>query len=70
MNDTINISANNPVYIKQNPYVGEDGIYYPYHEYVSEGYISEYRCVLTKDMFVEAYNKWIKGEQKNKDLKR
>lgn len=64
MNDTTNISANNPVYIKQNPYVGEDGIYYPYNEYVPEGYASEYRRILTKEIFIEAYNKWIKGEQK------
>lgn len=53
-----------PVYIKQNPYVGEDGIYVPYEgeEYVPEGCATSYRCVLTKEMFVEAYNKWIKGE--------
>lgn len=46
--------------IKQDPYVGDDGIYVPCEEYVPNGYISAYRCVLTKEMFVEAYNKWIK----------
>lgn len=51
-----------PVYIKQEPYVGDDGIYIPCNEYVLEGYATNYRCVLTKEMFVEAYNKWIKGE--------
>lgn len=50
-----------PVYIKQEPYVGDDGIYIPCDEYVLEGYATSYRCVLTKEMFVEAYNKWIKG---------
>jgi hypothetical protein len=49
-------------YIKQQPYVGDDGIYMPVHEYVPEGTASMYTCVMTKEMFVEAYNKWIKGE--------
>lgn len=48
------------MYIKQDPYVGDDGIYVPCEEYVPEGCVSAYRCVLTKEMFVEAYNKWIK----------
>ena len=47
-------------HIKQHPYVGDDGIYVPCEEYVPEGCSSAYRCVLTKEMFVEAYNKWIK----------
>ena len=47
-------------YIKQTPYVGEDGIYVPCEEYVRKGCSSAYKCVLTKEMFVEAYNKWIK----------
>lgn len=51
-----------PIIIKQEPYVGDDGIYIPCNEYVPEGYETTYRCVLTKEMFVEAYNKWIKGE--------
>ena len=42
-------------YIKQKPYVGNDGIYVPL-----EGCARHYKCILTKEMFVEAYNKWIK----------
>ena len=49
------------VYIKQEPRVTDDGIYMPYQEYVPEGCASNYRLVMTKEMFVEAYNKWIKG---------
>lgn len=30
--------------------------------YVPEGFLSNYRLLMSKDMFVEAYNKWIKGE--------
>lgn len=48
------------VYVKQFPFVDDDGIYIPLEEYVPEGYASNYKCVMTKEMFVEAYNKWIK----------
>jgi hypothetical protein len=47
-------------YIKQEPYVDNYGIYVPTNEYVPEGCASMYRCVMTKEMFVDAYNKWIK----------
>ena len=40
--------------IEQKPYVDDYGIYMP------EKPPYEYRCVMTKDVFVEAYNKWIK----------
>ena len=53
-----------PKYVKQHPYVGDDGIYTPVHEYALEGTESVYRLVMTKEMFVEAYNKWIKEESK------
>lgn len=56
------LSANCPKYIKQEPYVGDDGIYVPCEEYVEEGCLSAYKCVLTKEMFIEAYNKWILGK--------
>lgn len=49
-------------YIPQHPYVGEDGIYVPFEAYVPKGCASAYRCVLPKEMFVEAYNKWIKDK--------
>lgn len=51
-----------PVYIKQHPYVWEDGIYVPCEDYVEEGCVSAYKCILTKEMFVEAYDKWIKDK--------
>ena len=50
------------VYVKQFPFVDDDGIYIPLEEYVPEGCASNYKCVMTKEMFVEAYNKWIKGK--------
>lgn len=58
---------NETVWIKQHPYVGDDGIYEPCKEYVKQGLASAYRLVISKEMFVEAYNKWIKGEENEAD---
>jgi hypothetical protein len=49
------------VYIRKYPYVGEDGIYKPCQEYVPEDCDVAYQMIISKEMFVEAYNKWIKG---------
>lgn len=51
---------NTKIYIKQEPYVGAEGIYVPCQPYVTEGCTSAYNCIITKELFVEAYNKWIK----------
>lgn len=55
----------NDLYIKQEPYVGEDGIYILLKSYVPKGCFGVYKCVMTKEMFVEAYNKWIKNDIKD-----
>ena len=49
-------------YVKQFPFVDDNGIYVPVSEYAPEGYASNYRCIITKELFVEAYNKWIKND--------
>lgn len=49
-------------YIRQEPYINDYGIYVPVDEYVPEGCSSMYQCILTKEMFIEAYNKWIKND--------
>ena len=61
--DYIIAKVASPKYIKQEPYVNDTGIYMPINEYTQEGSCSAYRCVMTKEMFVEAYNKWIKEEK-------
>lgn len=53
-------------YIRQEPYVGDNGIYVPVNEYVPEGTESMYKCVMTRKMFVEAYEKWIKNDSISK----
>ena len=59
----ISLKQQKNVYIQQKPFVGDDGIYVPVNEYVTQGTSTEYRCILTRDMFVEAYNKWIKDAE-------
>ena len=50
-------------YIRQEPYIDEYGMYVPDREYIPEGTAGTYHCVMTKEMFIEAYKKWIKGEE-------
>ena len=47
-------------YIRQKPFVDNHGIYVPEKEYVPEGCEGAYRCIMTREMFIEAYEKWIK----------
>lgn len=46
-------------YYKQNPYVNDKGIYVPVNEHVPIGTASAYRQLIPKEIFVEAYEKWI-----------
>lgn len=46
-------------YIKQEPYIDDEGIWIPVQEYIPEGCVSTYRCLITKELFVEAFNKWL-----------
>lgn len=64
MNEFYIVSEIKPgIYVQQLPYVGDDGIYVPIDEYVLEGYKVTYRMIMSKEMFIEAYSKWIKGEE-------
>lgn len=63
MDNTVKVfSVERPKCIRQEPYVDDEGIWVPCMPYVPEGCASNYKLVMTKEMFVEAYNKWIKGE--------
>ena len=46
-------------YCKQNPYVDDDGIYVPLQDRVKVGTMSAYKNLIPKEIFVEAYEKWI-----------
>lgn len=47
---------------KTEPYISEDGIYVPRHEYVYEGTATEYELFMTKEMFQEAFKEYIVKE--------
>lgn len=47
---------------KAEPYVGEDGIYMPIHEYIYEGTATEYEMVISKELFQKAFKEYIKKE--------
>ena len=51
-------------YIKQEPRIDDKGIWVPCSEYVPEGTESNYKLLISKEMFIEAYHKWIKGEER------
>ena len=61
MKQSFNANREQVNYVKQEPYVGDDGIYVPVEEYAIEGTMSLYRKVIPKELFIEAYNKWIRS---------
>lgn len=58
---SIQIKPINYNYIKQEPYINDTGIWIPTEEYILEDCAASYTCLITKELFVEAYNKWIKN---------
>lgn len=55
---------------RAEPYVAEDGIYMPLHEYIYDGVATEYRLVLTKEIFQEAFKEYIVKEGLNVQSKK
>lgn len=50
----------NPL-IKCNPKVTDDGIYVPVYDYQYDSEKPLYKLLISKEVFIEAYNRWIKG---------
>lgn len=46
-------------YCKQNPYVDDEAIYVPTEEYAPIGRTAYYKKLMSKEIFIEAYEKWI-----------
>jgi len=44
------------------PYVDDDGIYMPVHEYVYEGVPTEYKMLMPKELFQEAFKEYVLKE--------
>ena len=46
-------------WVENKPIVDDNGIYVPVYPYTMEGEISKYKLIMTKEMFQEAYRKYI-----------
>lgn len=51
------------VWKKTEPRIDDEGIWMPQNEFVPEGLETNYRLIITKEVFVEAYNKWIREKK-------
>lgn len=49
-------------YVLNSPYIDEDGIWVPFNAYTPKGTASEYKMLISRELFIEAYNKWIRGK--------
>ena len=73
MNDKITVdekyicmsTLKEPVYVMTHPFVDNEGIWMPVSSYVREDEFPAYRLVVPKEIFIEAYNMWIKGADDN-----
>ena len=52
-----------PKYIKQESRIDDKGIWVPVQQYALEGTTSTYKMIISRELFVEAYNKWIKENE-------
>ena len=59
---TAELNKNSLEFRKTEPYVAEDGIYVPIHDYVYEGTATEYKLFMTKEIFQEAFKEYILRE--------
>ena len=50
---------NEKKWVKHDPIVDDDGIYIPDYRYTLEGKVPTYQLVMTREMFREAYRKYI-----------
>ena len=48
-----------PAYIPTKPMITDEGIFLPLVDSVREGTEPYYKLVMSKDMFIEAYTRWI-----------
>jgi hypothetical protein len=46
--------------IKHNSKVTDDGIYVPVYDYQYDSEKPLYKLLISKEVFIEAYNRWIK----------
>ena len=64
-NGLVILQIEKPQLIKLSPKITDDGIYVPISEYVYSNEPQDYMCIMTKEMFVEAYKKYILEDNGN-----
>ena len=47
-------------WIENKPYIDDSGIWVPCSQYTPAGTKSLYKQLISKELFIEAYNKWIR----------
>lgn len=61
-----NTLDNNSFYIEQKPYVDDKAIWAPDRHFILEGSPSHYHPIISKEMFCEAYDKWVAPREANR----
>ena len=56
---------NNSFYIEQKPYVDDKAIWAPDRHFILEGSPRHYHSIISKEMFLEAYDKWVVPREAN-----
>ncbi len=57
------IHINYEEYTQHFPYIDDDAIYVPSESVTRSDLMPAYKVLITKELFVEAYNKWIEGKE-------
>lgn len=52
-----------PIWVKNEPHIADEGIWIPAQLHTLLGSSPVYNLLIPKELFIEAYNKWIKGEE-------
>lgn len=47
---------------RTKPKIDDEGIWEPKVDFVPIGRTPDYRLTIPKDVFIEAYNRWIRGD--------
>lgn len=61
-----NTLDSNSFYIEQKPYVDDKAIWAPDRHFILEGSPSHYHPIISKEMFCEAYDKWVAPREANR----
>ena len=51
------------LWFKTQSKIDDEGIWMPVNDFVPEGCETGYKLVVPKDIFIEAYNRWIKEKE-------